>query len=74
MEAVVLQNFLCEPCGWQIGALVAPNCPRCQKVMQAVAGTRRKKLCAHEDTAQCTLRCFTSLEGGETGRNKKAAA
>jgi hypothetical protein len=45
MEAIVLQTFICAACGWQLGALAEVNCPRCQKVMQAVPGTRRKKLC-----------------------------
>ena len=30
--------------------------------MQAVPGTRRKKLCGHEDHAQCTIRCFATSE------------
>ena len=74
MEVVVLQNFLCELCGWQIGALAAPSCPRCQKEMPAMPGTRRKKLCTHEDTEQCSVRCFAALDQGESGRSKKAAA
>ena len=73
MEAVVLQTFNCQACGWQIGALAEPACPRCQKAMQAVPGTRRKKLCGHEDHAQCTIRCFASGEDVE-GSRKKAAA
>jgi hypothetical protein len=73
MESVMLQSFLCEKCGWQIGAIAEPNCPRCQKVMQSIPGTRRKKLCGHEDHAQCTVRCFASAEDGE-GSRKKAAA
>jgi hypothetical protein len=73
MEAVVLQTFICAACGWQIGALAEVNCPRCQKVMQAVPGTRRKKLCGHDDHAQCTIRCFATAEDVE-GSRKKAAA
>jgi hypothetical protein len=73
MEAVVLQTFICAACGWQLGALAEVNCPRCQKVMQAVPGTRRKKLCGHDDHAQCTIRCFATAEDVE-GTRKKAAA
>lgn len=73
MEAVVLQSFICGECGWQLGALAEPNCPRCQKAMQAVPGTRRKKLCGHDDTAQCTIRCFATAEDAEGGRKKAAA-
>lgn len=73
MESVYLQSFVCESCGWQFGALAQPTCPRCEKGMQAIAGTRRKKLCGHEDHAQCTLRCFASAEEGE-GSRKRAAA
>ena len=73
MEAVVLQTFICAACGWQLGALAEPNCPRCQKAMQAVPGTRRKKLCGHEDHAQCTIRCFATSEEVEGGRKKAAA-
>jgi hypothetical protein len=73
MEAVVLQSFICAACGWQLGALAEVRCPRCQKVMQAVPGSRRKKLCGHEDHAQCTVRCFANAEDVE-GSRKKAAA
>ena len=73
MEAVVLQTFICSACGWQLGALAEPRCPRCQKVMQSVAGSRRKKLCSHEDHAQCTIRCFATAEEIEGSRKKVAA-
>jgi hypothetical protein len=73
MESVFLQSFLCAACGWQIGALAEPHCPRCQKVMQTVPGTKRKKLCGHEDPAQCTVRCFAASEEVEGGRKKVAA-
>ena len=73
MDAVVLQSFNCAACGWVIGALAEPNCPRCQKTMQAVPGTRRKKLCGHEDPAQCTIRCFAASEDAEGGRKRAAA-
>ena len=73
MESVYLQTFACEPCGWVFGALVQPSCPRCQKTMQVVPGSRRKKICGHEDHAQCTLRCFASAEDGEGGRKRAAA-
>jgi hypothetical protein len=73
MEAVVLQTFICAACGWQLGAIADVNCPRCQKGMQAVPGTRRKKLCGHDDHAQCTIRCFATAEEVE-GSRKKAAA
>lgn len=73
MDAVVLQTFLCAVCGWQIGATNELRCPRCQKLMQAVPGTRRKKLCGHDDVAQCTVRCFASAEEVEGGRKKAAA-
>ena len=73
MEAVVLQSFLCGGCGWQFGAITQTRCPRCQKVMQPVAGTRRKKICSHEDPLQCRISCFGAAEDAE-GSRKKAAA
>ena len=73
MEAIVLQSFACGTCGWQFGAIAEPNCPRCHKAMQPVPGTRRKKLCSHEDPAQCTVRCFAAAEEVEGGRKKAAA-
>lgn len=73
MDAVVLQTFICTGCGWQLGALADPRCPRCQKAMQTVPGTRRKKICGHEDPAQCTIRCFAAAEEVEGGRKKAAA-
>jgi hypothetical protein len=73
MEAIVLQSFVCTTCGWQFGAIAEPSCPRCQKAMQPVPGSRRKKLCSHEDPVQCTIRCFASADDAEGGRKKAAA-
>lgn len=73
MEAVYLQSFACTTCGWQFGALSQPICPRCQKAMQVIPGTRRRKICGHEDHAQCTIRCFAAVEESEGGRKRAAA-
>jgi hypothetical protein len=62
MEAIVLQSFVCTTCGWQFGAIAEPSCPRCQKAMQPVPGSR-----------QCTIRCFASADDAEGGRKKAAA-
>lgn len=70
---IALQTFFCTPCGWQFSAITAPTCPGCQKVMQPAPDTRRKKLCSHEDPAQCTTRCFASPDDAE-GNRKRAAA
>lgn len=73
MEPVVLQSFLCAACGWQFAAIVQTRCPRCEKVMQPLPGTRRKKICSHEDPAQCRIGCFGTAEESEGGRKKVAA-